>query len=653
MGAKVLRLLQTEYDINELQRQLDMCVGVTGKLQQIVKDYLLEVEVYNLSDINIADLLEYRRYINKMSDATDNQKKYYGNLLEQVIYASQIVDNELMQNQLDSVNMDRAIRNKTATFLMALGVRDAAEIDFEIREQYEKYLNETIAGSKISEYVKALDRLKLEAIKKENVDNPLKQPKLIYANEKLFLLYHPDYEKAMTFYYIREKEELIFDFSLAGSAIMKRQVFKMLSVVLDTKENWHDRRERFLVPLKFLYLFCIEKQIDDIEQLTEKQVSEFRESMDGNVGTKTDTYMQIVDNIRKYLFVTVKTTNWKANAWYLERFTFEDGRTNPAREIKRFLFGQIENHENRELFKEYMQYQLGVSQKSSLQTIRGQYYDINGFLEFLDDYGISVCSITAEQTELYIKSVDERNIQPEGFNRALISVARFLGYMVSKKKMQKVPLYFDYYFKNTFARHNDRMVSTDNQMQILKALKNIPLHLRLMYLNLWCIGLRVNEVCVIRGDAYYWDGKDAWFKIYQNKMKNEKYVPIPQKLYEIMEKYINDKNIKADEYVFKNKKGGAYDAGTFCKQFKKRLLQEGVEYSFKSHDFRHTVGTSLYTNGASIEVIRDYLGHKESDMTRKYLDFIPDVIDEENEVYFNNNRNKLVRSERKRKKHGK
>ena len=132
-------------------------------------------------------------------------------------------------------------------------------------------------------------------------------------------------------------------------------------------------------------------------------------------------------------------------------------------------------------------------------------------------------------------------------------------------------------------------------------------------------------------------------------MKNEKYVPIPRKLYEIMEKYINDKNIKADEYVFKNQKGGAYDAGTFCKQLKKQLLQEGVEYSFKSHDFRHTVGTSLYSNGASIEVIRDYLGHKESDMTRKYLDYIPDVIDKANEVYFNDNRNKLVRNERKRK----
>jgi integrase len=156
-----------------------------------------------------------------------------------------------------------------------------------------------------------------------------------------------------------------------------------------------------------------------------------------------------------------------------------------------------------------------------------------------------------------------------------------------------------------------------------------------MYLNLWCIGLRVNEVCVIRGDAYSFDGQDAWIKIYQSKIKQEKVVPIPTRLYELMTRYIGENHIAADEYVFQSARGKAYDAGTFAKQFKKALREAGMEkYDFRSHDFRHTVATRLYDGGASIEVIRDYLGHRESDMTKQYLDYMPKRIDAANETYF-------------------
>ena len=65
------------------------------------------------------------------------------------------------------------------------------------------------------------------------------------------------------------------------------------------------------------------------------------------------------------------------------------------------------------------------------------------------------------------------------------------------------------------------------------------------------------------------------------------------------------------------------------------LVEAGItNYSFRAHDFRHTVASFLYKNGASIEVIRDYLGHKESDMTKKYIDYIGEIIDANNERYF-------------------
>ena len=58
------------------------------------------------------------------------------------------------------------------------------------------------------------------------------------------------------------------------------------------------------------------------------------------------------------------------------------------------------------------------------------------------------------------------------------------------------------------------------------------------------------------------------------------------------------------------------------------------DYIFRSHDYRHTIGTNMYDNDVSIQAIRDYLGHKEEDMTKQYLDYLPKKIDQANEEYF-------------------
>lgn len=58
------------------------------------------------------------------------------------------------------------------------------------------------------------------------------------------------------------------------------------------------------------------------------------------------------------------------------------------------------------------------------------------------------------------------------------------------------------------------------------------------------------------------------------------------------------------------------------------------EYLFKSHDFRHNVATMYYDNEVSIQSVRDYLGHDYEEMTRQYIDYMPQKISKANEKYF-------------------
>lgn len=640
MAAIVLQISQPNIDI--LHEQFASCKSITGKLRTIVENFLYSKGIYTLDDVDATVKNAYRQYIKGLVGINDQQRKYYQSALDQILLAYLITKNQKLASDVETIIRGRAVRNKVLLYLMEHGIQDCKQIDYDVRSDYK----ESLKGSgcrKLHEYIKAMDVLKLEAIRKENISNPLKPKALKYSGEKLFLLYHPDYEVAKTFYYIRDKEELLFDFSLEGSEIVKRQIFKMLTYVLEEKKDWHDRRERFLIPLKRLYIFCNENAVEDIELLTAEQIEAFRLSMEGKVGTKTDTYMQIIYNITKYLFITAKNTNWDANIWYLERFSFNDGRVNPAREIERITFNQISD-DNRALLKDYMKYQIGIAQRTSLQTIRCQYYDIVIFLKYCDAEKWSLTEVDAERMEKYISSVDAEDIQAESYNHRIISVARLFDYMKSKKLVQREPLQFDYYLKTVHVKHNDRTVSIENQKQVLKKLKHLPLYLRLMFLNLWCEGIRVCELCVIKAGMYRWDGQDAWLKLYQNKMKKEKCIPIPVELYKIMKKYIEDTGIKADGYVFQNKKGGAYDAGTFTKQMKRELKKAGlIEYDFKAHDFRHTIGTSLNKDyNVSIEAIREFLGHNSSDMTKQYIDFVPEMLDSANENYFSKEENKLA-----------
>lgn len=93
--------------------------------------------------------------------------------------------------------------------------------------------------------------------------------------------------------------------------------------------------------------------------------------------------------------------------------------------------------------------------------------------------------------------------------------------------------------------HNDRSVPERIYTEILSKLAEFPEHLRLMFLHLWCTGIRGSEVCTLTGGDYEEKNGDYWLKVYQVKMKTYKRVPIPEALYKLVQVY--KKNIRLDQ----------------------------------------------------------------------------------------------------------
>ena len=162
----------------------------------------------------------------------------------------------------------------------------------------------------------------------------------------------------------------------------------------------------------------------------------------------------------------------------------------------------------------------------------------------------------------------------------------------------------------------------------------------LMYLILFCTGIRKSEVCTIKSGAFYSQGNENWMRIYQSKMRREKVIPVPSLLVGLVNDYEKKYGIKNGEYLFKNKKGGAFNGQTFSNQMIRECKVRGIacgDYIFRAHDYRHNLATSMYGNGVSIQGVRDYLGHSSENMTKQYIDFMPERIVSAEDKYFSKN----------------
>ena len=298
---------------------------------------------------------------------------------------------------------------------------------------------------------------------------------------------------------------------------------------------------------------------------------------------------------------------------------------------------EVTHKKNRELLKKYIRYGLGIT-NLSVSVIRGEHSAIRNFLnDICQDENEDVCSVTPAQMDDYFKKQRQRSVQAETYNKNVMCIQHFFNFLKVRQYIERIPFDAECCLKKIIPRHLDRSVAQEAADEILEKLCCFPETIRIMYLHLWGVGLRISEVCTLKGNAYYIQGKDAWIQVYQIKMRTYKRIPIPDALYKLTKVYLKKHGIKADDYVFQNAKGGAYCKSTFRYNMLKYCELNNIQnggYVFKSHDYRHTIATYFYDTGVSLQSIRDYLGHDYEEMTEQYIDYMPKKIEKASEEYF-------------------
>lgn len=627
---------EKEKGIEYLERQVAECPPRDLRFIRRGMEYLSSYGVYDVLELEDDFIDAYVPWLQERGIRGKNLIGAYRKTLTEWRRFHRIKEFSKLKEEVEACNtVEPTLKHKAFSFLMEMGIHCLEEIDWEIRQGYQKYLEKEIHGKDMqSYYLRGLDRLKLFDIEKKNAGIRAGRFRLKYEEKKIYLGYHPDYQIARSLYYCRNMEKVIWDFSMGTSKKLKYQVFTVLDYALEHLED-RELRDGYLAPLNFFYKHCVEKEISDLTVLEQEQIDDYV-NRTKELGLVKKRHHQIVGKVQRILFLQAKEINWDANVWYMERFQFDETRYNPTRPVQWISFLDISDRKNREYLKMYVKYQLGVT-SASVQNIWAGVYLTKAFLRFLDGEKLAVDSLSAADIDLYMRRLQEEDIEISTYNDKVAGIHSFLRFLTARGVYKKIPFYPEYYMKREPAVHHYRSVPQNTVTEIMQNLKLLPENLRLMYLHLWCLGLRINEVCMIRREGYYLKDGAAWLRIYQHKLKMEKVVPIPMMLYRVMNVYIERNGIPPGSYVFPNTKGGPYSVINYWHQMVEWCNELGIrcgDHVFQTHDYRHSVATALYEHGASIQVIREFLGHKHENMTRQYIDCIQKHLDSTSEQYY-------------------
>lgn len=529
--------------------------------------------------------------------------------------------------------------NRLYKFFQYTDIQCTADINYETRKMYMDSLEkEDISEKYKAELMSLFDRLKIENMPDVySQGNPFFVEQEFFKQDKLFLLYVPNKKKAQSFRQVVDKNDLLWDLTRIHSSQLVRQTKILLCEILNMDKVQRHRRY-FLEPLKALIWFCDKYGIDDIEEMEQADENRFYLYLNKESEIIKKQASKIVEFARRTLFLTDSETNWQACIWYMDRFQFDKSRINASSPVKSLSFINIYEKENRWYLQLYAKYLVGISDLS-LSNIRNTISFISQFLKYLDGQSKKVTELEIQDIEDYVSVLDKSDIKYSTFNRYITHMHTFLQFL-KMKNIEVLKFYPERFLKKGFSEHNERSVPEKTIAHLIKELPAFPEHLQLMYLILFCTGIRKSEVCTIKSGAFYSQGNENWMRIYQSKMRREKVIPVPSLLVGLVNDYEKKYGIKNGEYLFKNKKGGAFNGQTFSNQMIRECKARGIacgDYIFRAHDYRHNLATSMYGNGVSIQGVRDYLGHSSENMTKQYIDFMPERIVSAEDKYFSKN----------------
>ena len=279
---------------------------------------------------------------------------------------------------------------------------------------------------------------------------------------------------------------------------------------------------------------------------------------------------------------------------------------------------------------------------------------LQGFLRFVEGYGISSCQLEKELIDAYGKI--RPNETPKSRANRISDVRQFAKYL----NVNGIEAHVPPPVKRTLSDFTPYIFTMDEINRIISETDSIKPHSRyncadvypVLFRILYGCGLRVSEALDIRlpdvdldkGAVIIRGGKN-------NKSRLVAMSPSLTVFCSDLKQKIHKDSSGAD-YFFKNRDGSRRDKDTVYDQFRELLWKSDIPYRGKGygprlHDLRHSfcchslkqmsdAGIDLY---CALPVLSAYVGHSSIKSTEKYLrlteQFFPDIAARIESTYIN------------------
>lgn len=279
---------------------------------------------------------------------------------------------------------------------------------------------------------------------------------------------------------------------------------------------------------------------------------------------------------------------------------------------------------------------LRFEKRYSAHTVRSYQDDLSQFTTYLQDqFSVqSIEEITATFIRSWLASLREMDISPRSINRKISTLKSFFKYHLRTGRLTQTPM--TNIISPKSGKRLPSFVKEEDLGDLLKALA-FPddwkgLNARMLITLFYCTGMRLSELIQLKSQQV--DRSKRSIKIL-GKGNKERIVPVSAELINLIEAYETEKGKlfgNTAEMLLVTEKGKRMYP-KYAYLLVKQYLGEIKTLERKSpHVLRHSFATHLTNHGASLNAVKELLGHASLASTQVYTH---NTIEKLKEVYKN------------------
>lgn len=246
----------------------------------------------------------------------------------------------------------------------------------------------------------------------------------------------------------------------------------------------------------------------------------------------------------------------------------------------------------------------GLRRGLRAETIKTYSYAVG---KFLRSYGKQPHEAAKEDIERYVVQLIKWNRAGSTINVYLHALKFFYEQILGKRLTVKVPL-----FKNR--KRLAECLSQEEVVRFFQVIKESKHRLILFFT--YGSGFRVSEVVKLKVGDLELEAGYGWVR--DGKGGKERMFIIPDRLRDELRRWIRERALEPEDWLFKGYKGSHYSDSGVRKIVEEAAGKAGISKQVSPHTLRHSFATHLLENGYSLIEVNRLLGHSRLETTMVY-----------------------------------